>query len=166
MARIRRRLGLNWKDPAVKNAYHKKMTEAYRALYGRPSRAKPGRYPEEKPETWRCKLCMVEKLFNSDNFYPSKQGHFKINITCKDCMLAKNAAKKYGLTVQEARELKKKSCGICGSTSRIFIDHCHTSGSVRAALCSRCNTGLGMFRDNPDTLRKAAEYVETHAVLA
>lgn len=28
-------------------------------------------------------------------------------------------------------------------------------------LCAQCNTGLGMFRDNPDVLRRAAAYVET-----
>lgn len=42
-------------------------------------------------------------------------------------------------------------------------DHCHRTGVVRAWLCVPCNAGLGMFRDNPDALRRAAAYLEAHA---
>lgn len=39
------------------------------------------------------------------------------------------------------------------------VDHNHSTGKVRGILCTHCNLGLGHFRDNPDYLRQAAEYL-------
>lgn len=74
--------------------------------------------------------------------------------------------RKYGLTPDDYVELSKSQndrCAICGCTrgKRAFaIDHCHSSGRVRGLLCSKCNTGIGLFRDNPDLLRAAIDYLE------
>lgn len=64
-------------------------------------------------------------------------------------------------------------CAICGKSEcirspsgepkHLAVDHCHATGSVRALLCSRCNTALGLFQDDPVLLRKAAEYLLAHA---
>ena len=40
------------------------------------------------------------------------------------------------------------------------IDHCHTTGEVRALLCSTCNSMLGFAKDNPALLRAGALYLE------
>lgn len=53
-------------------------------------------------------------------------------------------------------------CSICDEPEGLFIDHCHKSGRVRALLCIRCNHGLGQFKDRPEILRKAADYLERH----
>jgi hypothetical protein len=58
-----------------------------------------------------------------------------------------------------------KVCEICGMKDEyqaISVDHCHEKKVFRGLLCSKCNTGLGMYNDDPDLLRKAANYLETH----
>jgi len=77
-------------------------------------------------------------------------------------------SRKYGLTKEEAASvLTVTSCQICGSvltsgttkTSRV-VDHCHGTNRFRGVLCSSCNIGLGLFKDNPAALRSAATYLE------
>lgn len=39
------------------------------------------------------------------------------------------------------------------------IDHDHITGEVRGILDTRCNVGLGHFRDNVDLLMRARDYL-------
>lgn len=83
--------------------------------------------------------------------------------------------KKYGLELGEFEimlELQNHACAICKKPFENWIpmsgkrkgtpviDHCHTTSVVRALLCGTCNSGIGMFDEKPDLLRKAATYVE------
>lgn len=56
-------------------------------------------------------------------------------------------------------------CAICKlgkwATKQYWhLDHDHMTGKNRGALCSRCNLGLGLFQDRPESLRAAADYLE------
>jgi Recombination endonuclease VII len=73
----------------------------------------------------------------------------------------------YGLSQEDYDAMIASQNGVCRICGHIpdegkafHVDHCHATGKVRGLLCSRCNTGLGMFRDDPDALRKAADYLE------
>jgi len=75
--------------------------------------------------------------------------------------------KEYGLTPQQVDDMmiaQGGKCAICndvlGSTHHAQIDHCHATGVVRGLLCINCNWMLGKSRDNPVTLRAAADYLE------
>jgi hypothetical protein len=53
-------------------------------------------------------------------------------------------------------------CAICQAAPAAHVDHDHETGAVRALLCFNCNGGLGQFKDDPEVLRAAADYVEEH----
>jgi hypothetical protein len=74
---------------------------------------------------------------------------------------------KYGITLKERDALlaeQSGTCAICGADAPggrggWHTDHCHTTKKVRGILCTRCNTGIGMFKDNPATLAAAINYL-------
>jgi len=45
----------------------------------------------------------------------------------------------------------------------LHVDHDHITGALRGLLCSACNTGLGFFRDHPELLKRAIEYLNQSA---
>jgi hypothetical protein len=54
-------------------------------------------------------------------------------------------------------------CAICGAESE-HLDHSHATGAIRAALCAKCNIGIGMMSDDAKRLREAANYIERFGV--
>ena len=81
----------------------------------------------------------------------------------------------YGLTqadYERALLAQGNSCAICRSPepqhwSRQFqIDHDHTTGAFRGLLCAPCNGALGLFKDNPETLRAALSYITAQIAAA
>ena len=82
-----------------------------------------------------------------------------------------NFKRKYGLTLAAWHDMfaaQNGQCALCAeildasNIASIHVDHAHDTGKVRGLLCNFCNTGLGMFRDSPDLMQKAAEYILTH----
>jgi rubrerythrin len=77
-----------------------------------------------------------------------------------------NTAKRKRVTGSDGTEESAWSCGlctICGASpdkSAHALDHDHVTGAVRGLLCGRCNTGLGLFRDNPSLLCRAVRYLQ------
>lgn len=65
------------------------------------------------------------------------------------------------------RQRASETCAICGEhpeRKRLARDHDHATGLRRELLCQRCNTALGLLRDNPKLLRKAAAYLDKHRI--
>jgi hypothetical protein len=72
---------------------------------------------------------------------------------------------KLGLTAEKLEKLRQRAkgkCEICQTdlNGKGVIDHCHKSGKVRGILCTRCNVGVGMFRESLDTFLQAIKYLE------
>lgn len=100
---------------------------------------------------------------------PGKIGSYQ--CYCKPCrkqMDYERNIQRYGITLDEFNELlaaQDMKCAICrkeveGDT-RLHIDHDHTTGAVRGLLCSPCNLFIGMADEDPDILRRAAEYLDS-----
>ena len=105
-------------------------------------------------ETYMVFLCrnninaVRRKLFHTDPL-KSRRQHLKYN---------------YGLTLKEFEELKLKQdnkCAICkDKLTTCHIDHDHKTKQIRALLCNNCNTGIGLFKENPQKLQQAIEYLK------
>jgi hypothetical protein len=72
---------------------------------------------------------------------------------------------KYGLTVERYDQMMRETGGVCAicrerPTDRLVLDHCHASTVARGVLCTQCNSGLGMFKDDIDRLYAAIEYLK------
>lgn len=84
---------------------------------------------------------------------------------CRGAERARVWARQYGTdseTIRRMWEAQGRRCAICRAAlgEKFHVDHCHASSKVRGLLCSRCNTGLGLFADTPERLRAAASYIE------
>ncbi len=73
--------------------------------------------------------------------------------------------KLYGLTADALaamRSAQGDACPICLEpfVKEPHVDHDHATGRIRGLLCGRCNLGLGKFRDDPERLRRAVDYLQ------
>lgn len=73
----------------------------------------------------------------------------------------------YKMTIAEYDEIlswQSGVCCICGNTNpsgkRLAVDHDHKTGQIRNLLCSSCNKGLGLFKDDPTLLENAMLYIK------
>ena len=110
--------------------------------------------------TQRCNKCYEVRPFAA--FSKSDEGVCRM---CKRLSRYRLEHHQYGA----ALKIQQKRCAICRklflSDKDVQVDHDHSRSDqhkavVRGLLCAPCNKGLGMFRDSPDLLRAAAEYLE------
>lgn len=74
-----------------------------------------------------------------------------------------NLKYRYGMTLVDYNEMlvsQDSRCKICDvESSGLVVDHCHNSGEIRGLLCPNCNKGLGLFKDSPERMERAAQYL-------
>lgn len=77
-----------------------------------------------------------------------------------------NLKRNYGLTGAAYDAMVVSQCGtcaICGemdeSGHHLSVDHHHVTRELRGLLCKKCNRGIGLLRDSPEILRRAADYL-------
>lgn len=68
------------------------------------------------------------------------------------------------LRMLQAQDFRCLICGTHDDERKLVADHCHTSGVYRGAICGSCNTGLGMFYDNPSAVQRAVLYLKNQIV--
>ena len=77
--------------------------------------------------------------------------------------------KKYNLTPEEYDQMYKDQdgkCYVCNKEEargrKLAVDHNHDTGHNRKLLCSKCNTALGLLKEDTETMQNLIEYVKTH----
>lgn len=105
--------------------------------------------------------------------HPSTPRRERVRQYAREKMFELREKRPAAIQYAKLREMRgHDSCAICGYTEevkssrgrlrRLVIDHDHETGMVRDLLCSRCNSALGLFRDDPRVLIAAAQYVTKH----
>lgn len=117
----------------------------------------------EEFETLAIKIRAGKEKFCCKECYDKYKKEHSYNPKERNILYQKKS--KYGLTEPEYKNLfqtQGNKCLICGDSfesTKAFVDHDHKTGKVRGLLCTRCNTLLGMSRDNPDILVNAIKYL-------
>jgi len=131
----------------------------------------------------KCSKCGEEKELSE--FNKSKNGRFQKRADCKICQsktaIARNKITydskvkwkrtikdNFNLTVDDYNtmfENQKGCCLICKRhqtefKKRLAVDHCHDTKVIRGLLCSNCNTALGLFKDDIESLFAAIDYLK------
>jgi hypothetical protein len=122
----------------------------------------------KKTSAARCKPCRDRALVNEAS--PKWTGGVRSSAL----------RSRYSLTIDDYEEMHTAQGGVCalctgrqtmvdrktGAPRALAVDHDHQTGAVRGLLCGQCNVGLGMFKDNPDLLEKAAGYLRNSSRLS
>ena len=116
-----------------------------------------------------CKSCALTKVkkWQSDNPKRYKE-NWKRSSHGRDRLRRK--ATEYNISVEDLQKLYDDAggkCEICRNEPNrwLVVDHCHNSTKVRGILCEQCNQALGLFKDDPEVMRKAALYIERDPVV-
>lgn len=117
-----------------------------------------------------CRTCNQFKpivCFRQDK--SKKLPTFKLD--CIDCLSHRGYTAKilrdFSLSSDDYKKKYIEQCGkceVCGEAwktgdKRLCVDHDHISGKIRGLLCNGCNTGLGGFKDSPNSLARAISYL-------
>jgi|JI9StandDraft_2_1071091.scaffolds.fasta_scaffold109670_2 hypothetical protein len=122
-----------------------------------------------------CRIC--QRWLPTSEFAKHPRTADSLRAHCRDCGKGLQRAYKYGVSEERFRELFDRQghvCAICHAENPgrwWCIDHDHsccpgtvTCGScIRGVICDSCNVGIARFNDSPDSLRRAADYLESTA---
>ena len=134
----------------------------------------------ETQEVKACSKCKTEK--SVEDFYRSRKSRDGRQSACRACdktrlQSPENTARrqryswleclrKFGMNEDDYNKMFNEQLGLCAICRKpevnikLAVDHCHETGRIRGLLCKRCNMGIGLFGDSPDTLIGAAMYLK------
>lgn len=70
----------------------------------------------------------------------------------------------FGISLDKYEEILDSQNGVCAICNQpqektLCVDHCHETDLIRGLLCDSCNNGLGRFKDDPELLASAIDYL-------
>ena len=130
---------------------------------------------EQKQAEWRKNHPERLKAYNS-NWYTANRDKAKARSdryakANPDKIRSRKLRRDYGISIEDYDRMLTLQNGVCAVCSEppskanaremvLHVDHCHKTGKIRGLLCATCNRMLGLAKDNPETLIKAATYVK------
>lgn len=174
----RRKQSRDGRSPYCKECFGLRNADCYR---GRQAQAgkKVREYRPLSPAPEGMKYCArcgeTQPLAAFGRNRAAKSGLTTYCLPCHNEVSAANTVKKhgsvrsyhlkrrYGLSEIEVAAWSARHgnlCLICLRRRPLHVDHDHATGEVRGLLCFRCNGALGQFKDEPRTLRGAADFLE------
>lgn len=115
----------------------------------------------------RARIKSLDYYYRNRDKVREKQNKKNSTPEAKAAARAYQLMKKFGITVDRYNEMLAEQNGVCaicagnprGQWNRFHVDHDHNDGKIRGLLCQDCNTALGLLKDNPNLMEKAASYV-------
>jgi len=112
----------------------------------------------------RCRKC--SQLKEMPEFHKNKSspdGHRNVCKACRNALM-QHIGPRYGLNTDQWQAMydgQRGRCAICREIpeAQLQVDHCHTTGEVRGLLCPTCNRAIGLLKDIPENMMRAAIYV-------
>ena len=131
--------------------YHKPLDEFYTNSHRHKSRCRP------------CERIRARKWHKSNRGHIKKKDPNRLKVQKRREQLRY----RFNLTIDEYDKMlenQQGKCAICGGGRekqkyKFSVDHCHATGKIRGILCQNCNAGLGLFKDNPQSLTNAITYL-------
>lgn len=118
-------------------------------------------YSKEKSKEWRSKNPEKRK----EHFISFKEKNPKYYQD-------KHLKGSYGISIQDYETMLHNQNGLCAicrthyesvSRKRLFVDHNHKTGKIRALLCHKCNAAIGMANEDTDILFAMVSYLNEHS---
>lgn len=132
-----------------------------------------------------CRVCNEEHPI--EEFWSSKKTQRVSRRICRECrntrwrgywptyykkhrtkLLDYRRQLEFGITPEEYTARLKEQRGVCAlckgvnpDGKQLAVDHDHHTDVIRKLLCHGCNVGLGHFKDNPELLVAASDYVKS-----
>lgn len=119
-----------------------------------------------------CGKCKIRK--EASDFFGDNAREDRLSWHCKDCKrLASrqhDLKTKFGISWEEYLKMYEDQSGLCAiclkpeeeMTKTFSVDHDHQTNKVRGLLCGECNLGLGKFKDDPNVLQAALDYLKRY----
>ena len=129
------------------------MMEKYRTP--EKSKNKINRWRKNNPE--KVKEQRERSKLQKKTYYEENKNEFK-NRQLKNT---------YGIDLETYQKMfleQNGKCAICNndeslSLKKLAVDHCHETGKIRALLCNKCNTGIGLLKTEQNLIN-AIDYLK------
>jgi len=120
----------------------------------------------------RCDDCVGDRAYRNGHgrlTCPCGEPRERGKALCEGCKAIPGSV--YCPQAEYDAKLKKQNgvCAICKlpepvPNRRLSVDHDHETGQRRGLLCTKCNIGLGWFKEDPRLLFAAALYIKKESL--